>query len=141
MWRDDTTLRPSFFPVRHEMRCYYHRDVDAIATCRNCCRGLCDACAAEVNKMAACRGRCEADVAAVQSLLARSDRAFTTAARQLRIAAFLCVLFAALFVVLARRLPHPIMTWLLIPAALVLLIGATLLVINAKRYESRQSEP
>ena len=123
------------------MRCYYHRDVDAIATCRNCCRGLCDACAAEVNKMAACRGRCEADVAAVQQLLARSDRAFTTAAGQMRIAAFLCVLFAALFVLLARRLQHPTTTWLLIPAALVLLVGAALLVLNAKRYESRPSSP
>lgn len=121
------------------MRCYYHRDADAIATCRHCCRGLCDACAAEVNKMAACRGRCEEDVAAAQRLLARSDRAFTTAARQLRIAAFLCVLFAALFVLLARRWQYPATTWLLIPAALVLLIGAALLVLNARRYESRPS--
>lgn len=76
------------------MRCYYHRDVDAVATCRNCCRGLCEGCAADVNKMSACRGRCEADVTAVQALLARSDRAFTTAARQMRIAAFICLLFA-----------------------------------------------
>jgi hypothetical protein len=120
------------------MRCYYHRDVEAVATCRNCCRGLCEGCAADVNKMSACRARCEADVAAVQTLLARSDRAFTTAARQMRIAAFLCVLFAALFVVLARRMPFAMAIWLLLPAALVLLIGATLLVLNAKRYDSRQ---
>ena len=77
----------------------------------------------------------------MQQLLARSDRAFTTAARQMRIAAFICVLFGALFVLLARRFQHPTTTWLLIPAALVLLIGATLLVLNAKRYESRQSSP
>ena len=121
------------------MRCYYHRDVDAVATCRNCCRGLCEGCTAEVNKMSACRGLCEADVAAVQVLLARSDRAFTTAARQLRIAAFICLLFAALFVVLAQWMPHPMITWLLLPAAFVLLIGATLLVLNARRYDSRQS--
>jgi hypothetical protein len=120
------------------MRCYYHRDVEAIATCRNCCRGLCDGCAADVNKMSACRGRCEADVAAVQTLLHRSDRAFTTAARQLRIAAFICILFAALFVVLSRQMPYAAATWLLLPAALVLLIGAALLVLNAKRYDTRQ---
>src|SRR5688572_21275435 len=123
------------------MRCYYHRDVDAVATCRNCCRGVCDGCAAEVNKMTACRGRCEADVAAVQTLLARSDRAFTTAARQLRIAALICVLFAALFVLLSRRMPYAAATWLLLPAAFVLLIGAALLVFNAKRYDSRQPSP
>jgi hypothetical protein len=120
------------------MRCYYHRDIDAVATCRNCCRGLCDACAAEVHKMSACRGRCEADVAAVQTLLARSDRAFTTAARQLRIAALICVLFAALFVLLSRRMPFAMATWLLLPAAFVLLVGAALLVLNARRYDTRQ---
>ena len=119
------------------MRCYYHRDVEAVATCRNCCRGLCDACAAEVHKMTACRGRCEGDVAAVQTLLARSDQAFTTAARQLRVAALICVLFAALFVILSRRMPFAMATWLLLPAAFVLLIGAALLVLNARRYDAR----
>jgi hypothetical protein len=119
------------------MHCYYHRDVAAVATCRNCCRGLCEVCAAEVNKMSACRGRCEADVAAVQTLLARSDRAFTTAARQLRIAALICVLFATLFVLLSRRMPFAAATWLLLPAAFVLLIGAALLVLNARRYGTR----
>lgn len=119
------------------MRCYYHRDVDAIATCRSCCRGLCDACAAEVGKLSACRERCEADVAAMQALLARSDRAFVTAGRQLRIAALICVLFAGLFVVLSRRMPFAMALWLLLPAAFVLLIGAVLLVLNARRYDTQ----
>lgn len=123
------------------MRCYYHRDVDAVATCRNCCRGLCEGCAAEVNKVSACRGRCEDDVASVQRLLGLSDQAFTTAGRQLRIAAFICLLFAALFVFLAQRMPYASVTWLLLPAALVLLIGAALLVVTAKRYDSRKPSP
>jgi hypothetical protein len=123
------------------MRCYYHRDVEAIATCRSCCRGLCDACTAEVNKASACRGRCEADVAGMHALLARSDSAFTTAGRQLRIAAFICVLFAALFVLLSRRVPYSMATWLLLPAALVLLVGAALLVLNARRYDAQPKSP
>lgn len=123
------------------MRCYYHRDVEAIATCRNCGRGLCDACTADVNKLSACRGRCEAEVAATQALLARSDRAFVTAGRQLRIAALLCVLFAALFVFLSRRPPYSMATWLLLPGAFVLLIGAGLLVLNARRYDAQQTSP
>jgi hypothetical protein len=135
------TLGPSvvgYVSLVPEMRCYYHRDVDAVATCRSCCRGLCDACTAEVNKASACRGRCEADVAAVHDLLARSDKAFVTAGRQLRIGAFLCVLFAALFVVLSRRVPYSITTWLLLPAAFVLLLGAVLLVLTARRYDAQQ---
>jgi hypothetical protein len=121
------------------MRCYYHRDVEAIATCRNCCRGLCAACAAEVSKVSACRDRCESEVAAVHALIARSDSAYATAGRQLRIAALICVLFAALFVVLTRRMPFAMATWLLLPAAFVLLIGATLLVLNARRYDAQQT--
>jgi hypothetical protein len=121
------------------MRCYYHRDVDAVATCRNCCRGLCDACVVDVDKKAACRDRCEADVAAVGALLAQSDRAFATAGRQMRIAALICVLFAALFVVLSQRMPYAMAAWLLLPAAFVLLIGGGLLVLNARRYDTQRS--
>ena len=116
------------------MRCYYHRDVEAVATCRSCCRGICDGCITEVNKASACRGRCEADVAAVHALIARSDSAFVTAGRQLRIAAFVCVLFAALFVLLSRNARFAFATWLLLPAAFVLLIGAALLVFTSRRY-------
>jgi hypothetical protein len=116
------------------MRCYYHRDTDAVATCRTCCRGLCDACAIEVNKASACRGRCEADVAAVHALIARSDTALVTAGRQLRIAALVCVLFAGLFVLLSRNARFAFATWLLLPAAFVLLVGAALLVVTSRRY-------
>jgi hypothetical protein len=119
------------------MRCYYHRDTEAIAICRSCCRGLCDGCAVEIDKVSACRGRCETDVASMRSLLIRSDTAFATGGRQLRIAALLCVLFAGLFVLLSRRPPYSAATWLLLPAALVLLIGATLLVVNARRYDAK----
>lgn len=119
------------------MRCYYHREADAIALCRHCGRAVCDACVADVNKVSACRNRCENDVAALQTMLARSDSAFGTAARQLRVAAFICVLFAGLFVVLSRQMPFAMAMWLLIPAALVLLIGAVLLVFTARRYDAR----
>ena len=119
------------------MRCFYHRDTDAIAVCRYCGRGVCDACVAEVDKVSACRDRCESDVTALHIMLARSDSAFGTAARQLRIAAFICVLFAGLFVVLSRQMPYAMATWLLVPAALVLLIGAVLLVFTARRYDAR----
>jgi hypothetical protein len=71
------------------MRCYYHRETDAIALCRHCGRGVCDACV------------------------------------------------AGLFVVLSRRMPFAMATWLLVPAALVLLIGGVLLGFTARRYDAR----
>jgi|SRR5918999_1098123 hypothetical protein len=119
------------------VRCYYHREIEAIAICRSCCRGLCDACAVAIDKVSACRDRCEGDVAALHAILRRSDSAVATGARQLRIAALICILFAGLFVILSRRPPYSMATWLLLPAAFVLLIGATLLVVNARRYEKQ----
>jgi hypothetical protein len=45
------------------VKCFYHQDLDAIALCSWCNRGLCPACAAEVGDRLACRGRCETAVA------------------------------------------------------------------------------
>ena len=70
----------------------------------------------------------------MHALIARSDTALVTAGRQLRIAALVCVLFAGLFVLLSRNARFAFATWLLLPAAFVLLIGAALLVLTSRRY-------
>ncbi len=44
------------------MRCFYHRDLDAVGTCKSCQRGLCHECAVDLDKGLACRGHCEEDV-------------------------------------------------------------------------------
>jgi hypothetical protein len=56
------------------MKCFYHPDVDAVGTCKNCSRGLCPGSLAEVEDGIACKGRCEAQVAVLNALLARSQR-------------------------------------------------------------------
>jgi hypothetical protein len=127
--------------TRSCVRCYYHRDVEAIGTCRSCNRGLCDACLAEVGKACACRDRCEADVAVLHAILDRHDVAVASSARLLRVAALLCVLFAAVFVLLSRQVPSRVTLWLLLPAAFVLLLGAALLVFTARRYDAAARPP
>jgi hypothetical protein len=47
------------------MRCYYHHDSEAVGTCKNCGRGLCPACVAEVENGLACQHRCEEEVRAL----------------------------------------------------------------------------
>lgn len=64
------------------MKCFYHRDVDAVGTCKNCSRGLCPACAAEVLDGLACRARCEQAVASVSALINRGRRLAPKAAGQ-----------------------------------------------------------
>ena len=42
------------------MKCFQHREADAIGTCRNCSRGLCPECVA-VGAALTCKGRCEGE--------------------------------------------------------------------------------
>lgn len=46
------------------MHCYYDPTEEAVATCRACGRGICQAHSTLVNDRVACRGQCEARVRA-----------------------------------------------------------------------------
>lgn len=37
------------------MKCYYHRDIDAVAVCTGCGKGLCQRCAVDVGGIVHCR--------------------------------------------------------------------------------------
>ena len=50
------------------MRCYVHRDLEAVGTCKFCGRGVCPTCAVEVDKALACRDRCESEVSTILTL-------------------------------------------------------------------------
>jgi neural Wiskott-Aldrich syndrome protein len=50
------------------MKCFSHRDVDAIGFCKYCCKGLCKGCFVEnVGGLLSCRGPCEEKVASFDS--------------------------------------------------------------------------
>lgn len=41
------------------MKCFRHSAVDAVGTCKVCCKGLCPECAADLGHSLACKGACE----------------------------------------------------------------------------------
>jgi neural Wiskott-Aldrich syndrome protein len=50
------------------MKCFSHRDVDAIGFCKYCCKGLCKGCFVEnVGGLLSCRGPCEEKVTSLES--------------------------------------------------------------------------
>lgn len=53
------------------MKCYTHRNADAIAVCRSCGRALCPDCVSEVGLACACKNRCEADVKRFNEMIAQ----------------------------------------------------------------------
>jgi hypothetical protein len=54
------------------MKCFLHRDVDAVGTCRSCGRGLCPSCVALAGNKLACHGACHADVLSLDRWISRS---------------------------------------------------------------------
>jgi hypothetical protein len=57
------------------MKCFYHPQIDAVAICKNCSKGLCMECVADVGNGVACKGKCEAEVQAVNQMIQRGIRA------------------------------------------------------------------
>ena len=57
------------------MKCYYHNERDAVASCKSCNRGLCPDCAVEVGNGLACRNRCENQVEAINQVSLKNQRA------------------------------------------------------------------
>ncbi len=62
------------------MKCFYHETVDAVATCKNCCRALCRQCAVDVGNGIACRNSCEQQVQALNAVLRRGQNALRRSA-------------------------------------------------------------
>lgn len=54
------------------MNCYYHPDQSAVGICKHCQRGLCIACAADVEGSLACKSRHEKQVAGLNMLANRN---------------------------------------------------------------------
>src|SRR6516164_5258885 len=66
------------------MRCYNHRDRDAVGLCKSCGKGLCDACQTDLGQGLACKNRCEETVRRLIALVQHNVRAVPTAMVWLR---------------------------------------------------------
>lgn len=63
------------------MRCFDHRDSEAVGLCKSCGKGVCSACALDLGKGLACKGRCEEDVRALIGLIDRNIKLSPTTSR------------------------------------------------------------
>jgi hypothetical protein len=65
------------------VKCFYHREADAVGSCKACSKGLCGTCAADVGKGLACRDSCEEQVRNINQLVDRNIRVSPTSERVL----------------------------------------------------------
>ena len=86
------------------MNCFEHRDRPAVGICKNCQKGLCADCAADIGDGLACKDRCEQAVRDINEIVNRSKTAYQKAGKAhkgmgtfLAILAFIMAGFALFF--------------------------------------------
>jgi hypothetical protein len=115
------------------MRCFYHRDRDAVGACKSCGRGVCPECAFELPNGLACRGRCEDEVRALNRIIARNKTAYEkTGGAYVKTAVFYAAVGALL--VAAGAANWRGMAWMLLPAGLVCFVAAVLHYSTGQRF-------
>jgi hypothetical protein len=116
------------------MRCFYHRDVEAVGNCKNCARGLCGACASEVENGLACRNRCEEEVRALNRIVARNKTAFERASATYLRTALFYVLLGVVFLA-GGVMNWGGLRWFLALAAAIFFLSGALHYATAQKYE------
>ncbi|MBW4651722.1 MAG: DUF2180 family protein [Kaiparowitsia implicata GSE-PSE-MK54-09C] len=120
------------------MKCYYHNDVDAVAICKNCNRGICPKCAAEIENGIACRNRCESEVQALDELMQRGKSAYQkTAGVYMQYAVWL-TLSGILFLGFGLLQWQTALALFLVPMGVITLIGALFTYSGSKKFSRRE---
>lgn len=118
------------------MKCFNHRELDAIAVCKHCGRALCFGCLAEVGGVAACKGRCESDVESHNDLTARARSTYQKgSSNSLKLALFCGLIGIIMFGSgVLSGYPNGIIPTLF---GVVFLLGAGLFAHSARRWKQR----
>lgn len=56
------------------MKCYNHPEVDAVGTCKNCCKGICRDCLTDTYKGLACTATCIEDTVFLNTLIEKQKK-------------------------------------------------------------------
>lgn len=81
------------------MKCYVHKNKDAVGTCKACSKGVCEECSLDVGNGLACKHTCVDEVKAMNELIARSKQLYAigTRGKVFSSGVIMYFLFAALF--------------------------------------------
>lgn len=56
------------------MKCFNHKERDAVAICKYCGKGLCEECAVQIDDVISCKGKCEEKVRKQNELIDTSEK-------------------------------------------------------------------
>ena len=79
------------------MQCFYHPDQSAIGTCKVCSKGICGACAADLDHAIACKDKHEQRAIEIDFIVAKSAKALYSSKNMTWAAPAFYLFLAALF--------------------------------------------
>jgi hypothetical protein len=81
------------------VKCFNHREREAVAICKNCHKALCEDCLSDVGNGIACRNSCEDKVLTLNALQRKGENALKRSSKSLYgLAAFLFAIGAVVLV-------------------------------------------
>jgi len=84
------------------MRCFNHRDREAVGSCRACAKGLCAECAVDLGHGLSCKGPHEEIVESYSSILKFNARTVSAAPRNIYFPSVFCIAMGAMFMWFGR---------------------------------------
>ena len=124
------------------MKCFYHNAVDAVGVCKNCNRGICLECAAELSNGIACKNRCEIEVEVVNQLINRNKTAYQKTSSAYSRNALIYLLLGILFVAYSgmNETSNSALDWFLLLGGIIFLIGAIFYYSLGKKYSQKETK-
>ncbi len=117
------------------MNCYNHRTIPAVATCKNCCKGLCPECLTEVENGIACTTTCVDEVKTLNALINNNKKSTDRVAGIYNRNAFIYAALGLLFFYSGFR--YNDLRVYGIAAGCIFLIGAILMLNTARKYKNK----
>jgi uncharacterized membrane protein YkvI len=120
------------------MRCFNHQTLDAIGSCKSCCKGLCGSCANDLGHGLACRGVHESEVENIHKLLVRSARVQQMTPKTQYVAPMFAMVMGVLFSAFGfLGMTRPIWFLVALGAAFVV-YGLVILLINRNAFREQR---
>jgi len=119
------------------MRCFNHRDREAVGTCKACSKGLCAECAVDLGHGLSCRGPHEATVESYRVMLERNNRVLNAAPTNSMVGPAFLVVLGLLFAGYGLIFEHGSKGFTLILGCVFLVYGVVAFIRNRKTFPSR----
>jgi hypothetical protein len=85
------------------MKCFNHPEKDAVAICKNCNKGLCPECTAEVNNGIACKGKCEEEVLFLDKMIQKNKTILNKTASAYYRSSVILIVFGVVFIIFGLK--------------------------------------